>query len=1721
MSQNLVSRARHVLVLLVLLVMCGFSREARARVFLDYSSSSNWKVLSPNFEMKSEWQTEARHNCVVTNNGLSWYGVEMRRGSQTFEGLMPPGFYGSDKARWDFGEIVLRPGERVTITASRRTQSACLMTILELAHRATLGGPLPMSGLEGASTAVGLLSLNSQFEQRMRIIGRLTAYLSMIKALQSNNRLEIAEAFVSFVTDDAVRPEIVNFISRAAQIAGRPLGESALKSLPSKLNILGLIWNGGRVAEYLIYHVRMPATDTVTISASQAGGSKPEPRLPAVVTVSPSAPPSPSFSGALFASTFVSDESIPDDTLLNAGQGFTKTWRLRNSGRSAWSGCRLVFDGGARMGAPQEVSVPFVAAGASWDGSIGMTAPGSVGTYTGFWRLQSTDGRRFGERIYLRIIVRAGTQRPPTSSASYSVSWVGDVQVNDRDGMAPGQNFRKIWRLRNTSRQPLDGFSWVRVDGPGDLQSAPSIEIPYTPPGETFDPAVDFTAPTRAGEHISGWRLRAPGGAWVGFRCWVHIVVREPSAPPPATGNWTEISESQPAANADAPGFWREGPSQYWKDSRDAGLGGHMLWTLNSSAQLHNSAHWRPDLPESRAYEVFAFIPRLHATSRRAQYSISHAEGTSNVTIDQYRVSDAWVSLGTYRFNSGTGSRVRLIDTTGEASETTRLGFDSVKWQARDSAPPPPPGVTTYVSEQSSAASGDQPGFYRHGPGHWWYESTDAGLDGRMLWTTNAQHNLHNMGDWRPNLPINGRYEVFAFIPRLHATTTAAEYEIYHRDDVARRRINQAAIFDQWVSLGTYDFHRGSQHFVRLLDRTGEQAETKRVGFDSVKWEYRPGAARPSEPLTPTRHDLEGLRHHFSWRDAGLSDGHPTRDFKINVWKVVNGQRADFVLDTGWKNWEFWASEERRTFEMSGPGTYEWVVFAGNGVNHESISAPARFTILDPRPSVPTQLVAEATSPRRVELSWEDTSKNETGFQVERIGPGGLATVIATAPTDQVVAIDESAAPSTSFRYRVRALGTEARHSGWSNEVTVGTPANYDVAFVQLDPSTVTGGKSAAGVVSLDGPATQNTLVALASSSPLASVPASVTVPVGQSEAAFTVMTSAVDSAATAVIRATIGAPDNGGSGDSEALSIAPPVQLGMAADLAAQRSVKLSKATSKYLLAHSPRLSSKQGMRLSKLYAHDSSITVGVVPEGGQTFLAVSRDSDYLRPLDLALSCSDPSLLLTESTVHIPTGIETVFVPISAPEDSRATGVRQVAISVSGIECAPYAVPVAIADNDIPGIQVTPPNSNTTTEAGGSVTFRVVLLSQPAAAVSFDLQSQDATEGRVSVSTVTFTPEDWNRPQIITVVGVDDAEVDGRQTFRIVASASRSEDPIYNGLRIDELLFVNEDNDAPGVTPKPTAAPTPKLLISPLASTCSEADALRGRTVRARITRSSAGPALNVALSSSDITEVRVPPVVTIAPGALFADFNIAPQNDLFADGPQSVKITASALGLAPVTSNVLVLDDERPTLSVSIAPSRLSERGLTRATLTVSRNVEITPRTTALRVALSASLARQLQLPTFVTIPARAASVSVPIVGVDDTFAQGPRQVLVSATATGFVTGSTSLIITDDEVTSNGVISGRVLIAPKLLLGARGVSVTLRRGAAVLDVVTSDATGNFRFVGLPPSNYTIAVAGVGWEFVPASKPVLLSVPSLGAPAASVPSQERRVRPSRVSRLV
>lgn len=125
---------------------------------------------------------------------------------------------------------------------------------------------------------------------------------------------------------------------------------------------------------------------------------------------------------------------------------------------------------------------------------------------------------------------------------------------------------------------------------------------------------------------------------------------------------------------------FRKADVPHWM-AAGAGHGGGAWYTFGSRSTEANVGTWTAALPEPGSYQVAAFVPRVHATTRNAVYTISHGAGSSTARIDQSKYHDQWVPLGVFAFGAGSRGEVRLSDKTGEAEGLKReVAFDAVRW---------------------------------------------------------------------------------------------------------------------------------------------------------------------------------------------------------------------------------------------------------------------------------------------------------------------------------------------------------------------------------------------------------------------------------------------------------------------------------------------------------------------------------------------------------------------------------------------------------------------------------------------------------------------------------------------------------------------------------------------------------------------------------------------------------------------------------------------------------------------------------------------------------------------------------------------------------------------------------------------------------------------------------------------------------------------------------
>jgi len=109
-----------------------------------------------------------------------------------------------------------------------------------------------------------------------------------------------------------------------------------------------------------------------------------------------------------------------------------------------------------------------------------------------------------------------------------------------------------------------------------------------------------------------------------------------------------------------------------------------------------------------------------------------------------------------------------------------------------------------------------------------------------------------------------------------------------------------------------------------------------------------------------------------------------------------------------------------------------------------------------------------------------------------------------------------------------------------------------------------------------------------------------------------------------------------------------------------------------------------------------------------------------------------------------------------------------------------------------VAGIRVTPTSSLRTSELGAATAFAMVLRYRPSGDVTVPLASSNPAVGVPGVDSVTFTPADWNVPQVVTVTGRDDGLFNGNVRYRIVTGAAVSSDPLYSARNAADVSIVN-----------------------------------------------------------------------------------------------------------------------------------------------------------------------------------------------------------------------------------------------------------------------------------------------------------------------------------------
>lgn len=437
----------------------------------------------------------------------------------------------------------------------------------------------------------------------------------------------------------------------------------------------------------------------------------------------------------------------------------------------------------------------------------------------------------------------------------------------------------------------------------------------------------------------------------------------------------------------------------------------------------------------------------------------------------------------------------------------------------------------------------------------------------------------------------------------------------------------------------------------------------------------------------------------------------------------------------------------------------------------------------------------------------------------------------------------------------------------------------------------------------------------------------------------------------------------------------------------------------------------------------------------------------------------SNPKRMTIPSSVTIPVGESGISFKVRVIDDQIANPDSFIVTKVSGNGYKEVSQDIWIEDNEMPKLTVTAPKDDR--KEGDS--FKLTI------------QREWATKWPLAVRLVTDHPKRFQfDPNVVIpanekaitvdVLAVEDDLPDVTIDAVFTASAYGFE----NGTGFVKLL----DNDLPDI----------QMEITPLSFSESAGPQAAIATLRrTKVTDNK----ITVKLTDDSKGTLYYPSTsIVLEKGVTEYQFAIGVVDNDLKDGDRKVKLTAavyisscscSAAGTSAgsVSNELIILDDDGPTLKVTSSQSSLIEGKETATILTISRNTDTKE---ALAVKLSCDRLDEVIFNPEVVIPAGKTSVDIPVSARENSTTEGNRTITFTVSAEGFSKGVCWAMITDQTL-PDAVVAGQKILSSDFLAKSNIlVELTIgNKGAVVLPSQTKVAVYLTNNVQLSSASYKV----------------------------------------------
>jgi hypothetical protein len=294
-------------------------------------------------------------------------------------------------------------------------------------------------------------------------------------------------------------------------------------------------------------------------------------------------------------------------------------------------------------------------------------------------------------------------------------------------------------------------------------------------------------------------------------------------------------------------------------------------------------------------------------------------------------------------------------------------------------------------------------------------------------------------------------------------------------------------------------------------------------------------------------------------------------------------------------------------------------------------------------------------------------------------------------------------------------------------------------------------------------------------------------------------------------------------------------------------------------------------------------------VLEGNTAVFNVRLASAPAVPVTVTVTASDPSAVATTPTTltFTPANYATAqsVTAFAVPDADVAPEMVVISLQAPGLPTA--LVTVFVQDVNMQGLVVTP--ATLSVVEGGTATFTVRLAAQPPANVVVNVASSDGSAVTATPAMLVFTPASWNVAQIVTLTGVQDADLVDEAATITLSSPFAPSAAVAVTVTDDDVQSIQVNVTSVTLVEGGTASIGVRLGAQPAAT-------------------------VTVQIVSSDVGAVVVSPATITFTPANWATFQTvtltAPQDADLLDETVSLQLVAP--GTAPANVSVSVVDND-----------------------------------------------------------------------------------------------------------------------------------------------------------------------------------------------------------------